>query len=53
MTTLGRLVGVVGLKELRKAIEDSNSGLIPEKKFDEEIGNNDELEEEIDGLLKE
>ena len=26
MTTLGRLIGVVGLKELRKAIEDSNSG---------------------------
>lgn len=53
VTTLGRLVGVVGLKELRKAIEDSNSGLIPEKKFDEELGNNEELEEEIDGLLKE
>ena len=26
VTTLGRLIGVVGLKELRKAIEDSNSG---------------------------
>lgn len=26
VTTLGRLVGVVGLKELRKAIEDANSG---------------------------
>ena len=26
VTTLGRLVGVVGLKELRKAIEDSNTG---------------------------
>ena len=46
-------MGVVGLKELRKAIEDSNSGLIPEKKFDEELGNNEELKEEIDRLLKE
>lgn len=26
VTTLGRLVGVVALKELRKAIEDANSG---------------------------
>lgn len=26
VTALGRLVGVVGLKELRKAIEDANSG---------------------------
>ena len=49
MTTLGRLVGVVGLKELRKAIEDSNSGLIPEKKYDEETGNNED--EEDDALL--
>jgi len=26
VTTIGRLIGVVGLKELRKAIEDANSG---------------------------
>ncbi|KAI4454529.1 chloride channel protein 2 [Holotrichia oblita] len=29
VTAIGRLVGVVGLKELRKAIEDVNSGNIP------------------------
>ena len=42
MTTLGRLIGVVGLKELRKAIEDANSGQVPEKRFDEETGEDDE-----------
>lgn len=26
VTNIGKLVGVVGLKELRKAIEDANSG---------------------------
>lgn len=29
VTAIGKLVGVVGLKELRKAIEDANSGLLP------------------------
>ncbi|XP_058806670.1 chloride channel protein 2 isoform X2 [Phymastichus coffea] len=29
VTAIGRLVGVVGLKELRKAIEDANSGALP------------------------
>ncbi|CAH0549331.1 unnamed protein product [Brassicogethes aeneus] len=29
VTAIGRLVGVVGLKELRKAIEDANSGNLP------------------------
>ena len=29
VTTIGRLIGVVGLKELRKAIEDANSGHSP------------------------
>lgn len=29
VTAIGKLVGVVGLKELRKAIEDVNSGAIP------------------------
>ncbi|XP_044763731.1 chloride channel protein 2-like [Coccinella septempunctata] len=28
VTAIGRLVGVVGLKELRKAIEDANSGIL-------------------------
>ena len=28
VTTIGRLIGVVGLKELRKAIEDANRGEI-------------------------
>ena len=53
VTTLGRLVGVVGLKELRKAIETSNGGLIPEKKFDEEVGFDeyDDDEEENQDLL--
>ena len=29
VTTIGRLIGVVSLKELRKAIEDANSGQSP------------------------
>lgn len=29
VTAIGKLVGVVGLKELRKAIEDVNSGNLP------------------------
>ncbi|XP_069691427.1 chloride channel protein 2 isoform X3 [Periplaneta americana] len=29
VTAIGRLIGVVALKELRKAIEDSNSGNVP------------------------
>ncbi|XP_051166763.1 chloride channel protein 2 isoform X2 [Leptopilina boulardi] len=29
VTVIGRLVGVVALKELRKAIEDANSGILP------------------------
>ena len=37
MTTLGRLIGVVGLKELRKAIEDSNQGVVPIRRLDEEM----------------
>lgn len=28
VTAIGRLVGVVGLKELRKAIEDANNGIL-------------------------
>ncbi|XP_053982173.1 chloride channel protein 2-like [Hylaeus volcanicus] len=29
VTAIGRLVGVVALKELRKAIEDANAGILP------------------------
>ena len=29
VTTIGRLIGVVALKELRKAIEDANAGNVP------------------------
>lgn len=35
VTAIGRLVGVVALKELRKAIEDANSGVLPAH-FDDE-----------------
>ena len=38
VTTLGRLIGVVGLKELRKAIEDANSGNIPRRGHSGEDG---------------
>lgn len=34
VTAIGRLVGVVGLKELRKAIEDANSGNLPAHNID-------------------
>lgn len=42
VTTLGRLVGVVGLKELRKAIEDANSGRLKPR----------DLEIPLEGLFK-
>jgi len=38
VTTIGRLIGVVGLKELRKAIEDANSGHVVKTSEDEESG---------------
>ena len=53
VTTIGRLIGVVGLKELRKAIEDANSGQSPGSKqrqtSDEETasGSVEEEEEEV------
>merc|ERR1719167_248330 len=37
VTTIGRLIGVVGLKELRKAIEDANSGQAAETPMPREI----------------
>ena len=42
VTTIGRLIGVVGLKELRKAIEDANSGNSPASKPPEVVSNDDE-----------
>eukprot|EP00092_Neocalanus_flemingeri_P009389 GFUD01010103.1.p1 GENE.GFUD01010103.1~~GFUD01010103.1.p1 ORF type:complete len:1007 (-),score=275.67 GFUD01010103.1:1080-4100(-) len=38
VTTIGRLIGVVGLKELRKAIEDANSGQSTGKTAGDEEG---------------
>ena len=50
VTTIGRLIGVVGLKELRKAIEDANSGQSPGGKqrqtSDEETASGSVEEEE-------
>merc|ERR1712183_980043 len=52
VTTIGRLIGVVGLKELRKAIEDANSGQSPGvrqqqgQQEDEETGSAGSEEEE-------
>ncbi|CAG9814797.1 unnamed protein product [Phaedon cochleariae] len=34
VTAIGKLVGVVGLKELRKAIEDANAGNFPESSLE-------------------
>lgn len=33
VTAIGKLVGVVGLKDLRKAIEDANSGNLPRQEI--------------------
>ncbi|XP_066251940.1 chloride channel protein 2 isoform X2 [Euwallacea similis] len=38
VTAIGKLVGVVGLKELRKAIEDANSGNLPQHAEANETG---------------
>merc|ERR1719334_1012303 len=37
VTAIGRLIGVVGLKELRKAIEDANSGQAAETPIPRDI----------------
>lgn len=47
VTTLGRLVGVVGLKELRKAIEEANSGVLKPRDLQIPL-----MDEEKGGLLK-
>ena len=36
VTVMGKLVGIVGLKELRKAIEEANSGNVSSLKLPEE-----------------
>ncbi|KAL3271017.1 hypothetical protein HHI36_021517 [Cryptolaemus montrouzieri] len=46
VTAIGKLVGVVGLKELRKAIEDANCGHLPAHNVDaNSVGTNNELKE--------
>lgn len=35
VTAMGKLIGVVGAKDLRKAIEDANNGLLPVEKDEE------------------
>ena len=37
VTTIGRLIGVVGLKELRSGIENANSGNFPEPVKEEKV----------------
>lgn len=37
VTAIGKLVGVVGLKELRKAIEDTNSGALPISTLEDDL----------------
>ena len=46
VTTIGRLIGVVGLKELRKAIEDANSGHSPgQDKMSDKVSDEESAEE--------
>nr|XP_023018406.1 chloride channel protein 2 [Leptinotarsa decemlineata] len=57
VTAIGKLVGVVGLKELRKAIEDANSGNlpshVPENADDLSVNNvKDSKEDEPDAATK-
>ncbi|XP_008194671.1 chloride channel protein 2 isoform X2 [Tribolium castaneum] len=53
VTAIGKLVGVVGLKDLRKAIEDANSGNLPRQSVETNsngnvgtIGDNGDLDNE-------
>jgi len=43
VTTIGRLIGVVGLKELRKAIEDANSGQAAETPMPRDVESPNDL----------
>ena len=45
VTAIGRLIGVVGLKELRKSIEDANSGQSVIKKAEEEARRQQAMED--------
>nr|XP_022908827.1 chloride channel protein 2 [Onthophagus taurus] len=45
VTAIGRLVGVVGLKELRKAIEDVNSGALPLEMNENEVITSDDVKD--------
>lgn len=45
VTAIGKLVGVVGLKELRKAIEDINCGNLPTHVDANSLGTNSDLKE--------
>ena len=49
VTTLGRLIGVVGLVELRKAIEDVNSGRRPPEAAKPTSDDEDDEDEEARG----
>ncbi|KAF7286622.1 chloride channel protein 2-like [Rhynchophorus ferrugineus] len=46
VTAIGKLVGVVGLKELRKAIEDANSGISPNQRLNGEHAESVQLMEQ-------
>lgn len=48
VTAIGKLVGVVGLKELRKAIEDANSGNLPAHQEVPVAGASNEVKENSD-----
>lgn len=45
VTAIGKLVGVVGLKELRKAIEDINCGNLPTHVDANSMGTNSDFKE--------
>lgn len=49
VTAIGKLVGVVGLKELRKAIEDANSGHVAVNENNKEgVGANNDVKDSLD-----
>ena len=52
VTTIGRLIGVVGLKELRKAIEDANSGQSPGQVKTQVIDEESASVEEVTGVTE-
>ena len=52
VTTIGKLIGVVGLKELRVAIEGANSGQ-SNKKEEEESKSHPRVQESVNSMLSE